>query len=134
MDRLRFQPRLVPWSSISGTGLIFFSILLTSRIAVPNGYPEQSLTKAHRTPATAARYQSDNKIPVKVPFKVSNDFRTEVRSCIRKAGLDSVVRMIEVPPANLKARLVRNLLYNSSCNTRQCIFAHCEEGDCMVSG
>ncbi|VDO91446.1 unnamed protein product [Heligmosomoides polygyrus] len=60
---------------------------------------------------------------------------TEVRNCIRKAGLDSMVRMIEVPPTNLKARLVRNRLYDSSCKTRQCIICPFgKEGDCMVSG
>ncbi|VDP30328.1 unnamed protein product [Heligmosomoides polygyrus] len=110
------------------------SLQMASRIAVSNGYPEQNLAKGHRAPVMAARHQSDNKIPFKVPF-VSDDFSTEVRNCIRKAGLDSTVRMIEVPPANLKTRLVRNLLYDSCCKTRQCIICPFgKEGDCLVSG
>ncbi|VDP06678.1 unnamed protein product [Heligmosomoides polygyrus] len=118
----------------SDSDLKSVSLQMASRIAVSNGYPEQSLAKGHRTPAMAARHQSDNKIPFKVPF-VSDDFSTEVRNCIRKAGLDSMVRIIEVPPANLKARLVRNRLYDSCCKTRQCIICPFgKEGDCMVSG
>lgn len=117
----------------SDSDLKSVSLQMASRIAVSNGYPEQSLAKGHRTPAMAARHQSDNKIPFKVPF-VSDDFSTEVRNCIRKAGLDSMVRIIEVPPANLKARLVRNRLYDSCCKTRQCIICPFgKERECMVS-
>ncbi|VDO74011.1 unnamed protein product [Heligmosomoides polygyrus] len=77
-------------------------IQMTSRIALSNGYPEQSLTKSRRTPATPPRHQSDNKFSFKVPFD-SDDFGIDMRNCIRKAGLDSMVPMNDVPPANLKA-------------------------------
>lgn len=38
---------------------------------------------------------------------------TAVRTCLRKAGLGELVRVMEVPSTNLKGRLVRNRLYES---------------------
>ena len=58
-----------------------------------------------------------------------------IRACIRKADLQDDVRVVEIPPENLKRRLVRNRLYDRLCQTPSCIICpHGKEGDCMVSG
>ncbi|VDL62846.1 unnamed protein product, partial [Nippostrongylus brasiliensis] len=62
-------------------------------------------------------------------------FPREIRNCVRKAGLDNMIRVVEVPPSNLKARLVKDRLYDSVCRRRQCIVCpNGKEGDCMVAG
>ncbi|WKY02527.1 hypothetical protein Q1695_016084 [Nippostrongylus brasiliensis] len=112
------------------------SLQMANRIAIENGYPDQDMPRGHRTPAVASgrRQLNDSRIVFKVPF-VSDEVGTEIRNCVRKAGLDNMIRVVEVPPSNLKARLVRNRLYDSVCRTRQCIVCpNGKEGDCMVAG
>ncbi|VDL82279.1 unnamed protein product [Nippostrongylus brasiliensis] len=109
---------------------------MANRIAIENGYPDQDMPRGHRTPAVASgrRQLNNSRIVFKVPF-VSDEVGTEIRNCVCKAGLDNMIRVVEVPPSNLKARLVRNRLYDSGCRTRQCIVCpNGKEGDCMVAG
>ncbi|VDP59995.1 unnamed protein product [Heligmosomoides polygyrus] len=52
-----------------------------------------------------------------------------------RADLDGIVRVVEVPPANLKAQLVRNRLYDCICETPSCVVCPFgRKGDCRVSG
>ncbi|VDO88034.1 unnamed protein product [Heligmosomoides polygyrus] len=57
---------------------------------------------------------------LQVPF-ITDALSAEVRDCVRKAELDDLVRVVEIPPANLKAQLVRNRLYDSACTTPSCM-------------
>ncbi|VDP07221.1 unnamed protein product [Heligmosomoides polygyrus] len=60
---------------------------------------------------------------------------TQVGDCVRKAELDDLVRVVEIPLANLKAQLVRNRLCDSAYTTPFCIVCPLGmEGDCRVSG
>ncbi|WKX90074.1 hypothetical protein Q1695_009146 [Nippostrongylus brasiliensis] len=109
---------------------------MANRIAIESGYPDQDMPRGHRITAVASgrRQLNDSMIAFKVPF-ASDEVGTEIRNCVRKAGLDNMIRVVEVPPSNLKARLVRNRLYDSVCRTRQCIVCpNGKEGDCMVAG
>ncbi|VDP13499.1 unnamed protein product [Heligmosomoides polygyrus] len=76
-------------------------------------FSDSDLKSAH--PSQTKRATIKNMFRTAAAVSSDSDLNTEVRNCIRKAGLDSMVRMIEVPPANLKARLVRNRLYDSCC-------------------
>ncbi|WKY04401.1 hypothetical protein Q1695_005417 [Nippostrongylus brasiliensis] len=109
---------------------------LANRMAIENGYPDQNMPRGVRPPAVVSgrKRPNDSRIVFKVPF-VSDEIGTEIRNCVRKAGLDNMIRVVEVPPSNLKARLVRNRLCDSVCRTRQCLVCLTgKEGDCMVSG
>ncbi|KAK6760781.1 hypothetical protein RB195_022012 [Necator americanus] len=56
-----------------------------------------------------------------------------VRGCLRKAGHQIDVRVVEIPPANLKGQLVRNRA--NLCSTPSCVVnPYGREGDCIVSG
>ncbi|XGW34920.1 hypothetical protein V3C99_018739, partial [Haemonchus contortus] len=46
-----------------------------------------------------------------------------------------MVRVVEIPPENLKQRLVRNRCYDRICRTPNCVVCpNGQEGDCMTSG
>ncbi|VDP14364.1 unnamed protein product [Heligmosomoides polygyrus] len=58
-----------------------------------------------------------------------------LRACVRKADLQEVVRVVEIPPINLKGQLVRNRIYDRMCSTPSCVVCpNGKEGDCMTSG
>ncbi|KAK6745366.1 hypothetical protein RB195_011851 [Necator americanus] len=63
--------------------------------------------------------------PEKIPFcppYISDNKSRAVRKCLRKAGLENDVRVVEIPPAHL-------------CTTPSYVVCPSErEGDCMVSG
>ncbi|KAK6742180.1 hypothetical protein RB195_009820 [Necator americanus] len=74
------------------------------------------------------------KIPFCLPY-ISDDMSRAVRGCLRKAGLRNDVRVVEIPPANLKEKLVRNRVYDRLCTTPSCVVCpYGREGDCMISG
>ncbi|VDO22673.1 unnamed protein product [Heligmosomoides polygyrus] len=62
---------------------------------------------------------------------ITDALSSQVRDCVRKAEQDDHIRVIEIPPANLKAQLVRNRLYDSACTTPSCmVCTYRREGDC----
>ncbi|VDO62278.1 unnamed protein product [Heligmosomoides polygyrus] len=77
------------------------------------------------------------KKPFSVPF-ITDALSTQVRDCDRGAELDDLVRVVDIPSANLKNlkhRLVRNRLYDNTCTTPSCMVCpHGREGDCRVVG
>ncbi|KAK6733328.1 hypothetical protein RB195_017214 [Necator americanus] len=44
-----------------------------------------------------------------------------VRASLRQAGLQDSVRVVDIPPVNLKQQLVRNRAYDRLCETPNCI-------------
>ena len=45
------------------------------------------------------------------------------------------MRIVEIPPANLKRRLARNRIYDRICETSECVICpYGKLGDCAVSG
>ncbi|KAK6733436.1 hypothetical protein RB195_017275 [Necator americanus] len=57
-----------------------------------------------------------------------------VRASLRQAGLQDSVRVVDIPPVNLKQQLVRNRAYDGLCETPNCIVCPngrqgSEEGD-----
>ncbi|KAK6764730.1 hypothetical protein RB195_024893 [Necator americanus] len=44
-----------------------------------------------------------------------------VRASLRQAGLQDSVRVVDIPPENLKQQLVRNRAYDRLCETPNCI-------------
>ncbi|KIH59788.1 hypothetical protein ANCDUO_09970 [Ancylostoma duodenale] len=58
-----------------------------------------------------------------------------VRKSLRKQGLQDVVRVVDIPPTNLKKKLVRNRAYDRLCNTPGYVTCpNGRTGDCMMSG
>ncbi|EYB90672.1 hypothetical protein Y032_0216g2377 [Ancylostoma ceylanicum] len=59
----------------------------------------------------------------------------KVRASLRKGDLEDHVRVVDIPPANLKTKLVRNRLYDRLFVTPNCVICPFgKDGDCMVSG
>ncbi|VDP09413.1 unnamed protein product [Heligmosomoides polygyrus] len=109
---------------------------IASRIALSNGYVAHNMPKGRqpRAPARIHRAQLRGQIAFTVPF-ISDALSAQVRECVRKTDLGGIVRVVEVPPANLKAQLVRNRLYDCDCETPSCVVCPFgKEGDCRVSG
>ncbi|EYB98482.1 hypothetical protein Y032_0131g1649 [Ancylostoma ceylanicum] len=77
--------------------------------------------------------EDNSKIAFCLPF-ISDEMSKAVRASLRKADLEDHVRVVEIPPANLKTQLVRNRLYDRLCITPNCVICPFgKEGDCMVS-
>ncbi|KAK6740014.1 hypothetical protein RB195_008467 [Necator americanus] len=101
-----------------------------------NGYPAgDGATRQARYPSRRPNVvDGPEKIPFCLPY-ISDDMSRAVRGCLRKAGLRNDVRVVEIPPANLKAMLVRNRVYDRLCTTPSCVVCpYGREGDCMISG
>ncbi|EYB89997.1 hypothetical protein Y032_0224g2698 [Ancylostoma ceylanicum] len=83
----------------------------------------------------AKRARKDNsKIAFCLPF-ISDEMSKKVRASLRVADQEDHVRVVEIPPANLKTQLVRNRLYDRLCVTPHCVICPFgKDGDCMVSG
>ncbi|EYC00435.1 hypothetical protein Y032_0115g468 [Ancylostoma ceylanicum] len=107
------------------------SLDLVSQIAESNGYQiKQGRHARHRS----SEQEGATKIPFRLPF-ISDRVRKAVRAGWQEAGLQDSVRVVEIPPANLKRQLVRNRIYDRPCGTSDCVI--CPSGrqkDCMVSG
>ncbi|EYB86196.1 hypothetical protein Y032_0283g1309 [Ancylostoma ceylanicum] len=70
------------------------------------------------------------KIPFCLPF-ISDEVSNAVRRSLRQAGLQVDVRVVDIPPPNLKRHLVRNRAYDRP----GCVICpHDKDGDCMISG
>ncbi|KAK6763170.1 hypothetical protein RB195_023762 [Necator americanus] len=113
-----------------------WSINVAHKVAMSNGYPAGGgATRQARYPSRRPNVvDGPEKIPFCLPY-ISDDMSRAVRGCLRKAGLRNDVRVVEIPPANLKGQLVRNRVYDRLCTTPSCVVCpYGREGDCMISG
>ncbi|EYC43645.1 hypothetical protein Y032_0486g2336 [Ancylostoma ceylanicum] len=68
-----------------------------------------------------------------LPF-TSDEVSWSVSASLREANLDDHVKVVEMPPANLKTRLVHNRLHDRLCIRPNCVICPFgKERDCMVS-
>ncbi|EYC41440.1 hypothetical protein Y032_0569g86 [Ancylostoma ceylanicum] len=105
-------------------------------IARSKGYPLNNLPRPRcgRTRVNPPRLEGDKEVPFCLPF-ISDHFSQEIRACVRRSGLEDSLRVVEVPPTNLKQRLVSNSAYDRLCNTKNCIiYPAGRPGDCATSG
>ncbi|KAK6734614.1 hypothetical protein RB195_018044 [Necator americanus] len=112
------------------------SINMANRIAQSNGYPAKvsHSNRSHATEQRCHRVEQATKIPFCLPF-ISDDMSNAVRASLRQAGLQDSVRVVDIPPVNLKQQLVRNHAYDRLCETPNCIVCpNGRQGDCVVSG
>ncbi|KAK6736167.1 hypothetical protein RB195_019066 [Necator americanus] len=112
------------------------SINMANRIAQSNGYLAKvsHSNRSHATERPCHRVPVATKIPFCLPF-TSDDMSNAVRASLRQAGLQDSVRVVDIPPANLKQQLVRNCAYDRLCETPNCIVCpNGRQGDCVVSG
>uniref|UniRef100_A0A7I4YC46 Reverse transcriptase domain-containing protein n=1 Tax=Haemonchus contortus TaxID=6289 RepID=A0A7I4YC46_HAECO len=98
----------------SGDREVAESVELAREVAITNGYPltEQSLCR----PPHGHTDESLEKVTFCLPF-VSDSVSSDVRTALRKCGLDDMVRVVEVPPTNLRKKLVQNRSYDRLCIT-----------------
>ncbi|XGW09626.1 hypothetical protein V3C99_011701 [Haemonchus contortus] len=112
------------------------SVNIARNIAELNGYKLPPFRKA-RAGKESSRTNDDlfsTKIPFAVPF-ISDEVSTSIRKCLRRAGLQNTVGIVEIPPDNLKRRLVRNRMYDRTCATPNCVVCPSgREGDCSATG
>lgn len=107
---------------------------LAQEIAASNGYKHHVTSSRRSLQEQSSSRAMSGKVPFKVPF-ISDDVSTSLRKCVRRAGLENVVTVVEVPPDNLRRQLVRNRPYDRLCVTPGCaVCPHGREGDCTLSG
>uniref|UniRef100_A0A7I4Y8Y3 Reverse transcriptase domain-containing protein n=1 Tax=Haemonchus contortus TaxID=6289 RepID=A0A7I4Y8Y3_HAECO len=113
------------------------SIKMACDIAEMNGYRNFPTTRRAPSGGVILRHGStsiDGKIPFVLPF-ISDEVSATIRKCLKRSGLENVVTIVNVPPLNLKKRLVRNRLYDRLCTTSNCVVCTAgREGDCNMSG
>ncbi|XGW05005.1 hypothetical protein V3C99_015857 [Haemonchus contortus] len=112
------------------------SMELARTIALSNGYPPApknscgSCKKEQRGPVI----DSLDKVAFCMPY-ISDGVSCEIRAALHRCGLKDMVRVVEIPPENLKQRLVRNRCYDRICLTPNCVICpNGQEGDCMTPG
>ncbi|KAK6764270.1 hypothetical protein RB195_024550 [Necator americanus] len=81
-----------------------WSINVAHKVSMSNGYlAGDGATRRARYPSRRPNVvDGPEKIPFCLPY-ISDDMSRAVRGCLRKAGLRNDVRVVEIPPANLKA-------------------------------
>ncbi|VDO20760.1 unnamed protein product [Haemonchus placei] len=97
------------------------SLHLAQGIASLNGYPCSGSTRRRYfpTPTVRERAQSD-KAAFCLPF-ISEDVSRSIRSIVRRCGLQDDIRIVEIPPNTLRKLLVRSRLYDTVCDTSDCV-------------
>ncbi|KAK6732750.1 hypothetical protein RB195_016859 [Necator americanus] len=108
-----------------------WSTNVAHKVAMSNGYPTgDGATRQARYPSRRPNVvDGPEKIPFCLPY-ISDDMSRGVRGYLRKAGLQNDVRVVEIPPANLKGQLVRNRVYDRLCTTSSCVLCpYGREGD-----
>ncbi|EYB88370.1 hypothetical protein Y032_0248g83 [Ancylostoma ceylanicum] len=110
------------------------SLGLATTIAISNGYAPGGTRSWQRSNQTRKGHTSiPNKIQFCMPF-ISDDVSRATRLCLRRAELEDLVTIVEIPPMNLKHQLVRNRIYDRLCTTPDCVICPFgREGDCMRS-
>ncbi|KAK6761333.1 hypothetical protein RB195_022408 [Necator americanus] len=98
-----------------------WSVNLAHKVAISSGYPELE-TVTRRYPSRRSNVvDGPEKTMFSLPYISDDDMNRAIRSCPRKAGLENDVRVVEIPPANLKGQLGhycwsrRDVNYVSSC-------------------
>ncbi|EYC27489.1 hypothetical protein Y032_0009g757 [Ancylostoma ceylanicum] len=102
--------------------------------AYSNGYPPRERRGWQRcTQMRKRNANTDNKVQFCMPF-ISDEVSRATRLCLRRANLESLVTLVELPPSNLKRQLIRNRIYDRLCTTSDCVVCPFgREGDCMRS-
>ena len=112
------------------------SLKMASEILRTNGYPPLRSRTRHlrRRLPTATDNLNRAKISLCLPF-ISDGISNAIKKCLVQAQLDGDVCLVNIPSGNLKQQLVRNRLYDKSCNTRDCVVCpYGKIGDCGKSG
>ena len=100
---------------------------LVNLIAKENGYHKVSFKK----PKTNLNFKQGH-ANLQIPF-ISDRFSNEIGEIIKKSGLP--ISVIPIPPKNLKHILSRSRLYDTVCDTKDCIICpNNSRGDCMRKG
>ena len=107
---------------------------LARTIAHANGYPESTARLRYHKSNSITRGEESSKIPLCIPF-VCEELSSGIRNCVRRAGLESYLRVVDIPPLNLRHRLVRNRAFDNPCDVDDCaICSLMVRGNCMGSG
>ncbi|XGW23140.1 hypothetical protein V3C99_005411 [Haemonchus contortus] len=121
----------------SDTDLMTESLDLARKVARSNGYPgfhQDSQRGGHFTHRRLRPQASVNKAVLCLPF-ISEEMSRAIRACVTRCDLQEEVRVVEIPPGNLSRKLIRNRLYDSLCDTPDCIVCPFNRrGDCMKVG
>ncbi|XGW13724.1 hypothetical protein V3C99_000216 [Haemonchus contortus] len=111
------------------------SLRMAQNIASFNGYPCFGSTRRRyfSTPTVRKRTQSD-KATFSLPF-ISEEVSRSIRSIVRRCDLQDDIRIVEIPPNTLRKLLVRSRLYDTVCDTPNCVVCpYGKVGDCMKMG
>ena len=118
----------------SNRALGSYSVNLARAIARANGYPDSTARPWYRRRNPVTRGEESNKIPLCIPF-VCEELSSGIRNCVRRAGLENYLRVVDIPPLNLRHRLVRSRAFGYPCDVENCaICSLIVRGDCMRSG
>ena len=105
------------------------------QIAQANGYlPRRSKSDCRSAKVFNDVSHNNDRVPFFMPF-ISDKLSAAIRSCIYKFGLQNSLRLVEIPPPNLKQLLVRNRSHDQACVKADCIVCNSNKpGDCMCRG
>ena len=110
------------------------SITLARNIAIANGYESASRSRFRGKAPIAKCWSSESRVTFNLPF-ISDKISIAAKQCLKRAGLEDSVTLIEIPPNTLRQRLVRNRIYDRLCETPNCkVCPYGRDGDCMCSG
>ncbi|KAJ1346568.1 hypothetical protein KIN20_001386 [Parelaphostrongylus tenuis] len=107
----KFRTATTVWESFSSA----------QKIATSNGY--------YTVGASQARFKGNSMLPnnksgeYKVPFLlpfISNEVSIAIECCLKRAGMEDSVALVEIRPETLKRQSVRNRLYDRLCETNDC--------------
>ncbi|KAK6737909.1 hypothetical protein RB195_020171 [Necator americanus] len=81
---------------------------------------------------------SDGRRDINDPFLPSfnsDDMSYALRASLRQVGLQNLVKVVDIPPVNLKRQLVHNRAYDRLCETPNCVVCpDGSQGDCNCVG
>ncbi|EYB91262.1 hypothetical protein Y032_0208g2083 [Ancylostoma ceylanicum] len=110
------------------------SLDLAHAIAISNGYsPREPRSWQRCTKIRKKNANIDNNVQFCLPL-ISDEVSKATRLCLRRANLECLVTIVELPPNNLRRQLIRNRIYDRLCTTSDCVVCPFgREGDCMRS-
>ena len=85
---------------------------MARNIAIANGYELASRSRFRGKAPNAKCLSSESRVTFSLPF-ISDQISIAAKQCLKRAGLEDLVTLIEIPPNPLRQRLVRNRIYDS---------------------
>ena len=109
------------------------SARLASAIAHENGCVSRGKQYCRASSESKAN-DCSKKLPLCIPF-IWDRMSSAINRCLARAQLQDDVVLVNIPNDNIRRQLVRNRLYDRTCNTDHCVICpYGRNGDCTKTG